>query len=564
MAKNTSRRDFIKQTALAGLSVGLLGSGSHFLVGCARREFDLIIKNGMVYDGLGGEPFLADVGVRDDQIIEIGNLDDRTTHKFFDASGLAVSPGFIDVHSHSDICLLVNPKAESKIRQGVTTEISGQCGSSPFPLRGEHAEKYGSNIKEEYKVNVDWTDTDGFLRRLEKNGTALNYVTFVGHGRIRGAVMGLENRKPTADELKQMKKEVRTALEQGAFGLSTGLEYTPGSFAETEEIIELCRVVSECGGIYATHIRSEDNRVEEALEETLRIAKEADVELQISHLKASQQRNWHKLPKLLERISKASEEGIRVHADRYTYTAYATTLKLMFPMWAREGDDEAFVRRLKDDTQWTRIRPYVEDRVNALGSWESVLITRVPSDERKSFQGKTVARLSTEMKINPFTLVRELLIDEKGDVSMCGFGMGEENTEKVLAFPLTLVGSDGNAAAPYGLLSRSNPHPRYYGTFPRYLGYYVRERKILPLHEAIRRITSMAADKFQLRDRGALAQGKVADIVLFDPKTVIDKATFSNPHQYPEGIDTVIVNGRVVIEKEEHTGKLPGKVLRKV
>jgi N-acyl-D-amino-acid deacylase len=360
-----------------------------------------------------------------------------------------------------------------------------------------------------------------------------------------------------------MKRAVRESMEQGAFGLSTGLEYTPGSFAKTEEVIDLCKIVSELNGVYTTHMRSEDVRLEEALEETLRIADEADVSLQISHLKASQKRNWHKLPRVLEKIQKASQDGIRVHADRYTYSAWATSLRIMFPMWSREGNSDDFVARLKDAATWNKIKPFLADKVNGLGSWDRVLITRLKSEEKKAMQGMTVEQLAADAGKDPYDFARELLIEEKGDVSICGFAMSEENTERVLAFPLTMVGSDGNAIAPYGVLGKGNPHPRYYGTFPRYLGYYIRERKILPLPEAVRRITSLPAEKFGLQDRGVLDEGKYADIVVFNPNTVIDKATFAEPHQYPVGIDAVIVNGRIVIEKETHTGELPGKVLRK-
>ncbi|MFH1941879.1 MAG: D-aminoacylase [bacterium] len=561
MSQKTSRREFIKQTALAGLSVGFIGS--QFIVGCTRREFDLLITGGTVYDGMGGDPFIADVGIKGDRIIAMGNLKGRTAPRLIDAAGLAVSPGFIDAHCHTDISLLVNPKAESIIRQGITTEVSGQCGSSPFPGGGPDWEKTKKNIEEEYEISIDWTNADGFLRRIETNRTAVNYVSFVGNGTIRSVVMGLEDKEPTREELELMKREVRMAMEQGAFGLSTGLEYTPSSFAKTEELIELSKVVSRLNGVYATHMRSEDLKLEEAVDEAIRIAKEADVDLQISHLKANQKRNWHKLPSVLERIARAGREGVRVHADRYTYTAWATSLSIMFPMWAKEGDSDAFVGRLKDDAQWKKMKPFVEDRVNALGSWESVLITNLKSEEKKSMQGKTVARLSDEAGKDPTSFARQLLIEEEGGVSICGFGMSDENTEKVLAFPLTMVGTDGDAVAPYGLLSKGNPHPRHYGTFPRYLGYYVREKKILPLQEAVRRITSMPADKFRIPDRGVIVEGNYADVVLFNPETVIDKATFTNPHQYPEGIDCVIVNGKVVIEKGQHTGELPGQVLRK-
>lgn len=564
MAKNTSRRDFLKQAVRAGLVVGLTGTGSHCLVGCAGREFDLIIRGGMIYDGLGGEPFPGDVGIKKDKIAAIGDLGQKTAHQMIEGAGLSVTPGFIDAHCHTDISLLVNPRAESIIRQGITTEVSGQCGSSPFPVGGPSLDRRKKNLKEEYDITLDWTDADSFFRKLEKNRTAVNYVPFVGHGAVRTVVMGLEDRDPTFDEMRRMKRVVRECMEQGSFGFSTGLEYTPGSFAKTEEVIELSRVAAEMGGVYATHMRSEDVRVEEALEEAIRIAREAGISLQISHLKASQQRNWHKLPKMLDRIMQASQEGINIHADRYTYTAWATTLQIMLPMWAREGDNDDLVSRLKDNGQWEQIKTFLVDKVDALGSWESVLITQLKKEENRHLQGKTVAQLAVELKKDPLVFVRELLIENEGDVSMVGFGMSEENTEKVLSFPLTMIGTDGDAVAPYGKLSKGNPHPRHYGAFPRYLGYYIRERKILSMPEAIRRITSLPADKFGLKDHGVLAEGKYADVVLFNPETVIDKATFANPHQYPEGIDYVIVNGRIVIEKGEHSGVLPGKVLRKV
>jgi N-acyl-D-amino-acid deacylase len=563
MQKQVSRRDFLKKSAKAALGAGLLGTSSTIIVGCTRKEFDLILRGGLVYDGLGSPPDLTDVGIRDFRIAAIGDLKDRTFRRIVDAAGRAVSPGFIDVHSHTDIGLLVNPNAESKIRQGVTTEVTGQCGDSPFPYSTTMYERVRENARKNFKVNIDWTDADGFLNRLEKNGSSVNYVTFVGHGTIRAAVMGYENRDPSADELQRMRTMLREAIEQGAFGMSTGLEYTPGSFAKTEEVVALCHDVADMDGVYSTHMRSEDVYVEEALEETLRIARETDVSLQISHLKASQKRNWSKLPRMLDHLIDAEKEGIRVNADRYTYTAWSTTLKVLFPMWTREGEKEAFVERLEDDAKWKEIRPFVADKVNALGSWDSVLLTHIRSDERKHFQGKTVAQITEDLDEDPYDFVRDLLIAEEGDVGMCGFGMSDENTDRVLAFPQTMVGSDGTAVAPYGKLSRGNPHPRHYGAFPRYLGHYVREKKLLSLVEAIRRSTSMAAKKIGIKDRGTIEEGKFADIVIFDPETVIDRATFTNPHQYPEGIDTVIVNGRLVIHDGEHTGKAPGHILRK-
>ncbi|MBC7188481.1 MAG: D-aminoacylase [Calditrichaeota bacterium] len=563
MEQDYSRREFLRSAAQSAVALGVLGATGPLVQGCERAEFDLLIRGGTLYDGRGGPPVIADLGVRGERIAAIGDLTHSTARVVVDATKLAVTPGFIDVHSHTDVGLLVNPKAESKIRQGVTTEISGNCGASPFPLRGPVVATTREEIRQEFEIEPDWQDADGFLGRLERQKIAVNYVTLVGHSSVRAAVMGLDNRPPTSQEMEAMRHEVREALEQGAVGLSTGLEYTPGCFASTAEIVSLCGVVKEFGGIYATHMRNEDVQVEEALEEAIQIAEQADVPLEVSHLKACQQRNWHKTSRLLERLKEVHERGLRVHCDRYPYTAYGTTLKLMFPMWAREGSDEEFVARLKDEAQWRKMRSHLEERVAALGSWERVLITKVAGTQHQAAQGKTVPQLAEELHTDPCEAARQLLIDAEGKVAMCGFAMSEENTERVLSFPLTMVGSDGEAVAPYGVLGRGNPHPRFYGTFPRYFGYYVRERKILPLEEAIRRVTSLPAQVFGLRDRGVLAKGAFADIVVFDPQTIVDRATFTDPHQYPVGIHHVVVNGRLVIHQGEHTGCLPGRVLRR-
>ncbi len=558
MLKST-RREFIKKTAQGSVGA-VLATGLPSITSCAAA-FDLIIKNGMIYDGSGKAPYKSDLGIRRGKITAIGDLSSASTQQTIDAAGLAVSPGFIDVHTHTDISLLIDPKAESKILQGVTTEIGGNCGDSVFPLQGEHAQKIKNELWQKYQLQVDWHDLDGFYRRLRLQGIALNYTTIVGHGDLRASVVGIENRAPSPEEMRQMQALLCTAVEQGALGLSTGLEYTPGSFATTEEIIELCKTVARYGGVYATHIRNEDVRVEEALEEALRIARESGVSLQISHLKASQKRNWHKTPLLLQTIQRAHQSGLDVHADRYPYIAYSTSLQLLFPLWARQGENEQFVQRLKDDIQWRKIRPFVEDKITALGSWNSVLITRVRSQERKKLQGKSIAELAAMAKKDPFEYARELLIAENGEVGMCGFGMSEEDTEQILAFPLTMVGSDGEAISPEGIFGQSTPHPRYYGTFPRYLGRYVRERKILSLEEAVHRITMLAAQKFGLKGRGHLAKGNYADVVIFDPETIIDHATFVNPHQFPTGIGYVVVNGKIVVAKGKHTGALAGEIL---
>jgi len=554
--RKLNRRHFMQasSTAAMGLAIGA--------VSCSERSFELIIRNGLVYSGRNDEPLRADVGVKNGRIAAVGDLSAQSAQQTLDALGMAVTPGFIDVHTHTDIDLLVDPRGQSKIQQGVTTEIGGNCGDSVFPIGTPFANDRRQKLQERYQVAIDWDDAAGFLNRLEQQRIGLNYLTLIGHGDLRCAVMGKANRPPTTEEMAKMKSHLAAALEQGAFGLSTGLEYEPSSFATTEELVELCQVVSRTNGIYATHMRNEDVRVEEAVEEALQIARKSGVRLQISHLKVCQKRNWHKLAGLLEKIRRADQEGVDVHADRYPYHAYGTSLKLLFPPWSREGTDAQFVELLQSSATWQRMRAFVRDKVEALGSWDSVLITRV-SPKNSDMQGCTVQQIAVDKDIDPYELVRQLLIDSNGDVSMCGFAMSEENTAAVLAFPLTVVGSDGRAISPNGLLGRDNPHPRFYGTFPRYLGHYVREKQILSLSEAIQRVTSLPARIFGLADRGEIAQGKWADLAIFDPQRIIDRATFTDPHQYPDGIEAVIVNGRIAVFRGEHTGCLAGQVLRR-
>lgn len=549
--KDTNRRDFIKTT----LAVGSL------VLRCEQTEYDLLIKNGLVFDGLAHDPVQVDIGIRSERIVAMGSLHEHAARRLIDAAGLTVAPGFIDVHTHSDVTLLANPKAESKIRQGVTTEICGNCGDSPFPWDEEKSRDTIAAVSREYQLEANWRTLAGYWQRLEKNGVAVNVATLLGHSTLREAVMGADDRPPTTAELQRMQAILRECLQAGALGLSSGLEYKPGMYASTQELIALCRIVAEARGVYATHMRNEDKRVEEALAEALAIGAATGCKVQLSHLKACQKRNWYKTPLLLQTVEQARKNGIDVYADRYPYTAYSTSMKLLFPFWSRDGDNRDFLKCLASSEQWQKIKLFLQDKISALGSWDSVLVTRLASAERKEYQGKTVAQLAANR--DPYQFVRELMIAEQGDVHMCGFAMSEEDTAAVLAFPYTLVGSDGDALAPYGVLSAGTPHPRCYGTFPRYLGLYVREKKLLPMAEAIRRITSLPCRHFSIPDRGELTIDKFADLVIFDSKLINDKATFVEPHQYPDGISYVIVNGKIVIEKGKHTGLLPGKILRR-
>ncbi|HPI72106.1 MAG TPA: D-aminoacylase [bacterium] len=549
-----NRRRFIAK-ALTAAAAGSVA------VGCERKEFDLLIVHGLVYDGLGNEPAVTDIGVRGNRIAAVGDLSRRSCHQRIDAAGMAVTPGFIDVHTHSDVALLANPNAESKIRQGVTTEICGNCGDSPYPLDEVRSRETIEALQRQYELEVNWRDLSGYFDRVEKNGVCLNVAVLVGHSSLREAVMGPDDRPPSEKEMGAMRAILREYLGMGALGLSTGLEYKPGMYAETGELIELCNEVAHQGAVYATHMRNEDLRVEEALDEALAIGAAAGCRVQISHFKACQKRNWHKTPRLLRAVDQARRNGLEVCCDRYPYTAYSTSLKLLFPIWSRAGGDEDLAARLSREQDWLKIRAFVQDKIEALGSWESVLITRVSNPERKECEGQTVARLAGDG--DPYEYVRRLMIDAKGNVSMCGFAMSEEDTAAVLAYNHTMVGSDGDSLAPYGVLSRGMPHPRSYGSFPRYLGYYVREKKILPLTEAIRRITSLPCSHFSIADRGVVQEGMFADLVIFDPQTVIDQAAFTAPHQYPKGISHVVVNGRTVIHNARHSGEKAGRILRR-
>jgi N-acyl-D-aspartate/D-glutamate deacylase len=557
------RRAFLKDSLRTAAALSAAGSGL-VLHGCSKgKDFDLLVAGGTIYDGSGGAPVRADVGISGGAVREIGRIRRSRAAAVVEAKGLAVSPGFIDVHDHTDIGLLVNPKAESAVRQGVTTLVSGQCGGSPFPLDDRSFEEMKADLAEDYGLELDWRDIRGFFDRLERTGLALNYSTFVGQGTVRGAVVGQGDRPPSAEELDRMKALVAEAMAGGALGLSSGLEYTPSSFASTEELIELCRVAARTGGVYATHMRDEEVAVVEAVAEALRIARETPLRLQISHLKVGFAVNWPKLDTIMDMLEKATSEGIDFRADRYPYIAGATGLSTLFPIWAREGGTEGFVARLKDPALDARIRAHLAEQEKGYGSWDKILISDVGSDKNRSVEGKNVLEAAAEAGKPPFEFMRDLLIEEGDRVGMVSFYGSEDNLKRILSHPLVGVGADASAVAPYGPLAKGKPHPRTYGTFPRALGKYVREEKIVPLEEMVRKMTAMPAAHMGFVRRGRIKVGSAADVCVFDPDKVIDKATFKEPAVYPEGIEAVIVNGQVVVERGEHTGRLPGKVLRK-
>jgi N-acyl-D-amino-acid deacylase len=559
--KKISRRQFVSKSVKGAAFIGAGGLSFAVKGHCKVAEYDLLISGGVLYDGLGNPGRRVDAAIKGDKIVLIGEkIDRKSAKKVIDARGLAVSPGFVDAHTHTDIELIVNPKAESHIRQGITSEISGNCGSSPFPIAEEIFEEEKTSMKERYELDLDWRDLKGFWRRLEEKGIALNYATLVGQGAIRGAVVGYNDEPATEEQLAEMKRLVRENIKAGAVGLSSGLEYAPGSYATTEELIELCRETAACGGIYATHIRDEGDGVLDAIDEAITTAKKAKVSLQISHLKTGYPANWSKIDTVLAKMERAKAEGLDISADRYPYIAASTGLSLYFPLWARQGTTKDFVSRLKDPALDGKLRGYCKEQEQKLGGWDKVLISSVFTEENKRFEGKNILEAAVESDKDTYDFIRDLLIEEENRVQMVTC---EENLKRILAHPLLMIGSDSSAVAPYGLLSKGKPHRRLYGTFAQVLGKYAREEKIFDLPCAIQKITSMTAQKFCLTNRGRIGVGCFADIVVFDPEKITDSSTWANPHQYPKGINYVIVNGKVVISEGEHTGTLAGRILKK-
>lgn len=562
MAKKSTRRDFLKSTVIAGAAA--FGSSCLSFSQGKGMEFNLIIKNGQIVDGSGGEPYKGDIGLKGEEITAIGDLSGAKAPTILDAKGKIVSPGFIDIHSHTDANPLIFPRGESMIMQGVTTSIGGNCGSSPFPLSTEMTPEK-EYAKKRYGLEIDWTDLSGLYERMEKNKIGLNIALQVGQGSIRELVLGNDRRTPNSKEMEQMRVYVKQAMEQGAIGISSGLEYTPSGFASTEEVIELCKVSAKYGGFYSTHVRSEDSEVIEAFAEAIEIARKANIPLQISHVKAASQPNWWKMDKLLEMIDKAAQEGIKINGDRYPYTAYSTGLTINFPQWALEGGTEKLIERLKDKKIRKQLREPTLEKVGGIDGFKDFLLIDMDKEENKYLIGKRLGEVAAEKKIDPYEFMCDLIISEEGNVSYVGFGMSEENTRKVLKHPLIMVCSDGSAMAledPRG--EGSKPHPRNFGTFPRVIRKYVREEKLFSLPVAIKKITSMPAEKAGLKKRGLIKKGYFADIVVFDFQRIKDRATYVEPRQHPEGIDYILVNGALVVEKGKHTGKLSGKVLRRV
>jgi len=525
--------------------------------------FDIVISNAMIIDGYSPSPYFGHIGIKGDRILKVETSAPIRGKRIIDAKGKVISPGFVDIHSHSDYFLLVNPNAESKVRQGVTTEIGGNCGYSAAPIFGEEAHERKVEYRKHFSLDLNWNTVQGYNRLLEDVGISINFALLIGHNTVRASVMGKNDREPGERELGDMCIALDQGMKEGAFGLSTGLIYPPACFSKKEEMVALNHVVKRYGGVFTTHIRSEDDYVLEAIDEVVEIAKEARVPLQISHLKTSRERNWDKLDRMFEIIERSRAEGLKVTCDRYPYIASNTGLQAILPNWASEGEKEVRVSRLKDKALREKIRDEILERHPEPRYWETMVIATVTSEKNKVYEGLSVAEAACMAGKAPFDFAMDILIEEKTNVSANYFTMCEENLVKIYRKPYTMIGSDAACRADYGPLSDGRPHPRAFGTYPRVLGVYVREKGILDLPGAIKKMTSDPAKKLGIKRRGELREGFYADVLIFDPDTIIDKATFSQPIQYPEGIEYVIVNGNVTIEDGQHTGCRGGRVLRK-
>ena len=542
-------------------------------------DYDLLIVNGRILDGTDNPWFRADVGIANGRIMSIGDLKGIDAELIIDAEGLFVCPGFIDMHSHSDFTLLVNPRAESKVRQGVTTEVIGNCGSSAAPVKGETARARLLSMMHKYGVEFSWSTFSEYLKTLEDRGAAVNVAALVGHGTVRRCVLGLESRPPTRDELDEMKALVAEAMEAGAFGMSSGLVYPPGRYASKEELIELCRVVAKYGGFYASHIRGERETIVEATAEAIEIGERAGVPVQISHHPAKIG-GWGKSKDTLRLIEEARLRGVDVTCDLHPYVAGSTGLSALLPAWVQEGGAGKIIERLSDPKLRKRIiADMIEEPIPGpgpcglvkRGMWDKIILC--DCSRNRDLIGKNFEEIAKIRGKDPFEAYFDLVIEEEASGKVVGFYYNEEDIRRVLLHPTSMIGSDGYAFAPYGVLGVGKNHPRSYGAFPMVFRKYVRgiSRKelmydegarILTVEEAVRKMTSLPAQKLGLWDRGLIRLGCWADVVLFDLERIADRATYLEPYQYPEGIEYVIVNGEVVIEKGRHTGRLPGKVLK--
>jgi N-acyl-D-amino-acid deacylase len=552
------RRDFL---ATAGAALASLGCGGRIGIP-GRTRWDLVVRNGTVFDGSGGAPVEADVAMVDGRIAAVGRSLSGTAADEIDARGLAVAPGFIDIHSHADGTLFDDPRTESVIRQGVTTVIVGQDGGSRGPSRDDPSAR--TQIRRSLRAHSPFSSLGDFLAAVDALPPAVNVASMVGLGTVRGIIVGNEDRPATPAEVARMQSLVSAAIGHGACGASSGLEYTPGAYASRTELIALCEPLAAARLPYATHMRNEDDRLLESLDESIAVARAAGCPLQVSHLKTQGPRNWPKIGAALDRLEQARATGLDVAFDRYPYVAYQTGLTNLFPAWSRDGGTERFLARLRDTSTAGRIRDEALAKVELIGGWDNVQITSVDNDADRSAEGQRLGAWAKALGRDPYEATVALLERNRADVGMVGFAMSEENIERFLAHPLGMVCSDGGAFATEGPARRGHPHPRSLGSFPRVLGRYVRERRALTLEDAVRKMSAFPASRVRLTDRGMLRPGFAADVVLFDPATVTDRATFAEPFQYPDGVRTVIVNGVPALRDGARAERRTGRALRPV
>lgn len=531
------------------------------------QNFDTLIRHGHIIDGTGSPWYSGDIGIREGRIAAIGHFENATSRETIDAQGKVVAPGFIDMLGQSELSILVNPQLPSKIYQGITTEVTGE-GNSVAPLNpaivASDRAAYGM-----YGIKPDWTTFKDYFARLEKQGIGINVADYVGATSVRRMILGDDNRAPTPAELGKMKELVRDAMRDGAVGLSSSLQYAPAPYAKTDELIALAAEAGRLGGIYATHMRSEGDSVMEALDEAIRIGNEAKIPIEIWHLKAAGKNNWGRMPEIVRHIESARKSGVDIEADTYAYTAWFNSFSAFIPPWAHEGGDAKLIERLKDPAIRARIR---KDMTTPSTAWdnewlevpgpEGILVSVVQNAKLRPLQGKTIAEIAKLWGKDPIDTIFDLLIEDHVATSVAVFGMSQPDVDFALAQRWVSIDNDSQGTAPDGPLGREHPHPRAYGTFPRILRKYVREEHKLLLEEAIRKFSALPAQRMGFNDRGVLKAGMWADVVIFDPETIRDNATFEQPNQLATGMEYVIVNGTPVIRKGEMTNALPGKVLR--
>jgi N-acyl-D-amino-acid deacylase len=539
------------------LTVGVFGSS---------QTYDVVIKSGRIYDGSGTAPYVADIGIKDGHITAIGRLE-ADADKLIDARDLAVAPGFINMLSWANESLIEDGRSQSDIRQGVTLEVMGE-GISMGPLN-ETMKRDMRDAQGGIKFDIEWTTLDEYLEYLASRGVSTNVASFVGAATVRVHTIGYRDRPPTPRELNRMRRLAARAMREGALGVSSALIYAPGVYADTDELIALAKVAGEYGGMYISHIRSEGNRLLEALDELIATARKANVAAELYHMKAAGKSNWYKLDAAIEKIEKARAEGLRITADMYNYTAGATGLDAAMPPWVQEGGQRAWIARLKDPRIRRRVLKEMTTPSNEwenlyllAGTPENVLLTEFKNEKLKHLTGKTLGQIAAMRGKSPAETAIELVIEDGSRVGAVYFLMSQENVKRQIKLPWVSFCSDAGSLAPEGVFLKSNVHPRAYGSFARLLGKYVREEKVITLTEAIRRLTRLPADNLRLDRRGRIEKGYYADIVVFDPDKIIDHATFQKPHQYATGVIHVFVNGTQVLKDGEHTGAKPGCVVR--